>query len=154
MTITPAASPKIAPFLWFDTQAEEAMHFYVAIFGNSKVISVSRYGKSGPGPEGSVMTATFELDGQRFVALNGGPHYTFTPAISFAVRCETQAEVDRLWNRLLEGGGKPNHCGWLQDKYGLSCVADRARRLATPVAGPRSREGERRHAGDAEDGQA
>jgi predicted 3-demethylubiquinone-9 3-methyltransferase (glyoxalase superfamily) len=120
MTITPAATPKITPFLWFDTQAEEAMHFYVSIFENSKIIGVSRYGKSGPGPDGSVMTATFELDGQRFVALNGGPHYTFTPAISFAVRCETQAEVDRLWDQLLEGGGKPNRCGWLNDKYGLS----------------------------------
>jgi predicted 3-demethylubiquinone-9 3-methyltransferase (glyoxalase superfamily) len=119
MTIT-STSPKITPFLWFDTEAEEAMNFYVSIFDNAKVIGVTRYGKTGPGPEGSVMTASFELDGQRFVALNGGPHYTFTPAVSFAVRCETQAEVDRLWDQLLEGGGKPNRCGWLQDKYGLS----------------------------------
>jgi predicted 3-demethylubiquinone-9 3-methyltransferase (glyoxalase superfamily) len=110
---------KITPFLWFDGQAEEAMHFYVSIFKNSKVVSVSRYGDAGPGPKGSVMSATFQLEGQTFYALNGGPQYTFTPAISLFVNCETQQEVDELWEKLLQGG-RPNRCGWLQDKYGLS----------------------------------
>jgi len=110
---------KITPFLWFNGQAEEAMHFYVSIFKNSKVLSVTRYGDAGPGPKGSVMSATFQLEGQTFYALNGGPQYTFTPAISLFVSCETQAEVDELWEKLLQGG-RPNRCGWLQDKYGLS----------------------------------
>ena len=110
---------KITPFLWFDDKAEEAMHFYVSIFSNSKVLDVTRYGEAGPGPKGTVMTASFVLDGQEFVALNGGPHYTFSPAISFVINCETQDEVDRLWERLSEGG-KTLQCGWLQDKYGLS----------------------------------
>ena len=110
---------KITPFLWFNGQAEEAMHFYVSIFKNSKVISVTRYGDAGPGPKGSIMSATFQLEGQTFYALNGGPQYTFTPAISLFVNCEAQAEVDELWEKLLEGG-RPSRCGWLQDKYGLS----------------------------------
>ncbi len=110
---------KITPFLWFDNKAEEAMNFYVSIFKNSKVVGVSRYGDAGPGPKGSVMTATFELEGQRFIALNGGPTFTFTPAISFFVNCETQAEVDDLWAKL-SAGGREDRCGWLQDKYGLS----------------------------------
>ena len=110
---------KITTFLWFNGQAEEAMHFYVSIFKNSKVLSVTRYGDAGPGPKGSVMSATFQLEGQTFYALNGGPQYTFTPAISLFVSCETQAEVDQLWEKLLQGG-RPNRCGWLQDKYGLS----------------------------------
>jgi predicted 3-demethylubiquinone-9 3-methyltransferase (glyoxalase superfamily) len=110
---------KITPFLWFDGKAEEAMNFYVSIFKNSKVISVSRYGEAGPGPKGSVMGATFELDGQRFFALNGGPEFNFTPAISFFVNCETQREVDELWEKLSAGGEK-QRCGWLKDKYGLS----------------------------------
>jgi len=110
---------KITPFLWFNDKAEEAMKFYVSIFKNSKVLGVTRYGKEGPGSPGSVMVARFRLDGQDFVALNGGPQYTFTPAISFSVDCKTQREVDRLWKRLLEGG-RPSMCGWLQDKYGLS----------------------------------
>jgi len=110
---------KITTFLWFNGQAEEAMHFYVSIFKNSKVLSVTRYGDAGPGPKGSVMSATFQLEGQTFYALNGGPQYTFTPAISLFVSCETQAEVDELWQKLLQGG-RPNRCGWLQDKYGLS----------------------------------
>jgi predicted 3-demethylubiquinone-9 3-methyltransferase (glyoxalase superfamily) len=110
---------KIAPFLWFNGQAEEAMHFYVSIFKNSKAISVTRYGEAGPGPKGTVMSATFQLEGQTFYALNGGPQYSFTPAISLFVNCETQAEVDELWEKLLQGG-RPNRCGWLQDKYGLS----------------------------------
>jgi len=110
---------KIVPFLWFDNQAEEAANFYVSLFGNSKVGSVRRYGKAGPGPEGSVMSVTFQLEGQEFYALNGGPHFKFTPAISLFVNCETQEEVDALWDKLLAGGRK-DRCGWLQDKYGLS----------------------------------
>jgi predicted 3-demethylubiquinone-9 3-methyltransferase (glyoxalase superfamily) len=110
---------KITPFLWFNDQAEEAMNFYTAIFKNSKIGSVSRYGEGGPGQPGSVMTATFELDGQEFMALNGGPLFTFTEAISFFVNCETQAEVDELWEKLTEGG-EESQCGWLKDKYGLS----------------------------------
>ncbi len=109
----------INPFLWFDNQAEEAMNFYVSIFKNSRVLSVSRYGDAGPGPKGTVMVASFELDGQKFMALNGGPEFKFSPAISFLVNCETQQEVDRLWEKLSEGG-KPNRCGWLEDKFGLS----------------------------------
>jgi predicted 3-demethylubiquinone-9 3-methyltransferase (glyoxalase superfamily) len=110
---------KITPFLWFDDQAEEAMNFYVSLFKNSKVISVSRYGDEGPGPTGAVMTATFQLDGQELVALNGGPEFKFTEAISFFVNCETQEEVDGLWDKLSEGG-EEGRCGWLKDKYGLS----------------------------------
>jgi predicted 3-demethylubiquinone-9 3-methyltransferase (glyoxalase superfamily) len=110
---------KITPFLWFDGKAEEAMSFYVSIFKNSKVVSVTRYGEAGPGPKGSVMSATFQLEGQQFYALNGGPQFTFTPAISMFVSCETQKEVDKLWEKLSEGGRK-DRCGWLQDKYGLS----------------------------------
>ncbi|HEX9464471.1 MAG TPA: VOC family protein [Alphaproteobacteria bacterium] len=110
---------KITPFLWFDGKAEEAMNFYVSIFKNSKVLAISRYGDAGPGPKGTVMTAAFELDGQKFVALNGGPQFTFTPAVSFVVDCETQAEVDHFWEKL-SAGGKPNHCGWLTDRYGVS----------------------------------
>ncbi|MGJ7494018.1 VOC family protein [Variovorax sp. RT4R15] len=110
---------KIVPFLWFDGRAEEAMNFYTAIFKNAKVGNVTRYGDAGPGPKGSVMSATFELEGQSFYALNGGPMFSFTPAISFFVNCTTQAEVDDLWARLSEGGAT-NQCGWLQDKFGLS----------------------------------
>jgi predicted 3-demethylubiquinone-9 3-methyltransferase (glyoxalase superfamily) len=110
---------KISPFLWFDDQAEEAMHFYVSVFKNSKVGNVTRYGDAGPGPKGSVMTASFELEGQQFTALNGGPHFKFTEAISFVVSCETQAEVDELWDKLSEGG-QTQQCGWLKDKFGLS----------------------------------
>jgi len=110
---------KITPFLWFDGQAEEAMNFYVSIFKNSKIGKVSRWGEAGPGPKGTVMSASFELDGQPFHALNGGPHYKFTPAISMFVSCETQAEVDELWDKL-SAGGTPSRCGWLTDKFGLS----------------------------------
>lgn len=109
---------KITPFLWFDGQAEEAMKFYVSIFKNSRVISVTRHGK-GPRSKAKVMSATFQLEGQRFFALNGGPHFKFSPAISFFVTCKTQKEVDRLWQRLSKGGEK-QRCGWLKDKYGLS----------------------------------
>jgi len=110
---------KITPFLWFDNQAEEAMNFYVSIFRNSKVLSVNRYGDAGPGPKGSVMTASFQLDGQNFVALNGGPLYTFSPATSFVVDCENQDEVDWYWEKLGEGG-KYNPCAWLDDKFGVT----------------------------------
>jgi predicted 3-demethylubiquinone-9 3-methyltransferase (glyoxalase superfamily) len=110
---------KITPFLWFNGQAEEAMNFYVSVFKNSKVVHVSRYGDAGPGPKGTVMSATFQLEDQNFYALNGGPQFTFTPAISLFVNCETQPEVDELWNKLSEGG-KAERCGWLKDKYGLS----------------------------------
>jgi predicted 3-demethylubiquinone-9 3-methyltransferase (glyoxalase superfamily) len=111
---------KITPFLWFDDKAEEAMNFYVSIFKNSKVGSVTRYGDAGPGPKGTVMSATFQLDGQDFFALNGGPLFKFTEAISFFVNCETQEEVDELWEKLTAGGGTPQRCGWLKDKFGLS----------------------------------
>lgn len=110
---------KITPFLWFNGQAEEAMNFYTSIFKNSKAINVSRYGEGGPGQKGSVMSATFQLEGQTFMALNGGPQFTFTPAISLFVNCETQEEVDELW-RKLSAGGSEERCGWLRDKYGLS----------------------------------
>jgi predicted 3-demethylubiquinone-9 3-methyltransferase (glyoxalase superfamily) len=110
---------KITPFLWFDDQAEEAMNFYVSIFKNSKVGSITRYGEAGPGPKGTVMSATFSLDGQDFFALNGGPLFKFTEAISFFVNCETQQEVDELWEKL-SAGGKKDRCGWLKDKFGLS----------------------------------
>jgi len=110
---------KITPFLWFDGQAEEAMNHYVSIFKNSKVLSVARYGDAGPGPKGSVMTCSFQLEGQDFLALNGGPQFKFNEAISLLVNCETQGEVDELWDKLLSGGGQPLDCGWLKDKFGL-----------------------------------
>lgn len=110
---------KITPFLWFDGNAEEAVNFYVSIFPQSRIVSMSRYGEAGPGPKGQVMSATFELVGQRFMALNGGPHFKFTEAISFFVNCETQAELDALWTKLLQGG-KAQQCGWLKDPFGLS----------------------------------
>jgi predicted 3-demethylubiquinone-9 3-methyltransferase (glyoxalase superfamily) len=110
---------KITPFLWFNDQAEDAMHFYVSIFKNSKVGHVTRCGEAGPGPKGAVMSATFQLEGQDFMALNGGPHFSFTPAISMFVNCETQEEVDEPWEKLSAGGSK-ERCGWLKDKYGLS----------------------------------
>ena len=110
---------KITPFLWFDGKAEEAMNFYVSIFKNSKVGRVSRYGDAGPGPKGAVMSCAFQLEGQDFYALNGGPQFKFTPAISLFVNCETQQEVDALWEKL-SAGGRKDQCGWLQDKYGVS----------------------------------
>jgi len=110
--------PKITPFLWFDNNAEEAANFYVSVFKNSKLLNVARYSDAGPGPKDTVMTAEFELDGQKFVALNGGPRFKFTEAISFVVHCETQEEVDYYWQRLSEGGEK-SRCGWLKDKFGL-----------------------------------
>ena len=110
---------KITPYLWFDNQAEEAANFYTSLFKNSKILSASRYGEGGPGPAGSVMTISFQLDGQEFVALNGGPEFKFTEAISLFVNCETQEEVDWLWEKFTEGG-EEGPCGWLKDKYGLS----------------------------------
>jgi predicted 3-demethylubiquinone-9 3-methyltransferase (glyoxalase superfamily) len=110
---------KITPFLWFDGKAEEAANFYTSIFENSKILNISRYGEEGPGPAGTAMTVTFQLNGQEFTALNGGPEFTFSPAISFFVNCETQEEVDELWQKLSEGG-EEEQCGWLKDKYGLS----------------------------------
>ena len=110
---------KIIPFLWFDQQAEEAATFYTSIFPNSKIASVSRYGEAGPGPKGSVMTVAFELDGQCFTALNGGPHFKFTEAFSLVVNCESQEEVDHYWEKLSDGG-QIVQCGWLKDRYGLS----------------------------------
>ena len=115
-----ASKQKITTFLWFDNNAEEAMNFYVSIFKNSKILDVARYGEAGPGPKGTVMSATFQLEGQEFMALNGGPHFKFTEAISLFVRCETQQEVDDLWTKLTAGGGAPSQCGWLKDKFGLS----------------------------------
>ena len=110
---------KITPFLWFDNQAEEAAEFYVSVFENSEILSVSRYGEAGPGVPGTAMTVHFRLDGQEFEALNGGPHYTFSEAISFVIDCETQEEVDYYWSKLSEGG-RPDQCGWLKDRFGLS----------------------------------
>jgi predicted 3-demethylubiquinone-9 3-methyltransferase (glyoxalase superfamily) len=110
---------KITPFLWFDNQAEEAMNFYVSIFKDSKIVSVSRYPEGTPGPTGSVMTAKFVIGGQEFIALNGGPNFKFTEAVSFVVNCTSQEEVDYFWGKLVEGGGKEVECGWLKDKYGL-----------------------------------
>ena len=110
---------KISPFLWSDNQAEEAENFYTSIFKNSKVETMTRYGDAGPGPKGTVMSATFQLNGQEFMALNGGPEFTFTPAISFFVNCETQEEVDDLWEKLSEGGEK-QQCGWVTDRFGVT----------------------------------
>jgi predicted 3-demethylubiquinone-9 3-methyltransferase (glyoxalase superfamily) len=109
----------ITPFLWFDSQAEEAATFYTSIFKGSKIGTVTRYGARMPGPEGSVMTVRFSLDGQEFTALNGGPLFRFTEAISFVVNCDTQEEVDELWERLSDGGAK-GQCGWLKDRFGVS----------------------------------
>jgi len=110
---------KITPFLWYDGNAEEAANFYISIFKNSKLGKVSRYSDAGPGPKGSVMSVTFQIEGQEYFALNGGPHFKFTPAISFFVNCETQQEVDDLWEKL-SAGGRTDRCGWLQDKFGVS----------------------------------
>jgi predicted 3-demethylubiquinone-9 3-methyltransferase (glyoxalase superfamily) len=112
-------SDKVTPFLWFDGKAEEAVNFYASIFDDAKIGSMSRYPEGSPYPAGTVMTVEFELGGQNFIALNGGPEYSFTPAISFSIDCETQEEVDKFWNGLSEGG-REIQCGWLQDKYGLS----------------------------------
>jgi predicted 3-demethylubiquinone-9 3-methyltransferase (glyoxalase superfamily) len=116
---TQPRTQKITTFLWFDSNAEEAVNFYVSIFKNSKVLKTSRYGDAGPGPKGTVMTIAFQLDGQEFMALNGGPQFKFTEAISLVVHCQTQKEVDYFWEKLSAGGEKVE-CGWLKDKFGLS----------------------------------
>ncbi len=110
---------KITPFLWFDGNAEDAANYYISIFKNSKMGKISRYGDAGPGPKGSAMSVTFQIEGQEFFALNGGPQFKFTPAISFFVNCETQQQVDELWEKL-SAGGRTDRCGWLQDKFGVS----------------------------------
>ncbi|MGH2532922.1 MAG: VOC family protein [Thermomicrobiales bacterium] len=110
---------KITPYLWFDDNAEAAMNYYVSVFKDAEVLNVSRYGDGGPGPAGSVMTATFRLNGQEFIALNGGPQFTFTEAVSFLIECETQEDVDYYWDKL-SAGGEPGPCGWLKDQFGLS----------------------------------
>jgi predicted 3-demethylubiquinone-9 3-methyltransferase (glyoxalase superfamily) len=115
-----ATVQKITPFLWFDDNAEEAMNLYVSIFKNARVLDIVRYGSSGPGKPGTAMTVSFELEGLRFTGLNGGPMFKFTEAVSFAVECDTQEEVDRLWNKLTADGGSPSQCAWLKDKFGLS----------------------------------
>ena len=113
-------SNKIKPFLWFEDEAEDAAKFYTSIFKNSKIGNIARYPEGSPGPAGTVMTIEFQLEGQDFIALNGGPIYKFNEAVSFSVECETQEEIDYYWERLLTGGGKPVQCGWLKDRYGLS----------------------------------
>ena len=115
-----APAQKITPMLWFDDKAEEAANFYTSLFPDSKILSIARYDEVGPGPAGSVMTASFQLAGQEFVALNGGPHFKFTEAISLVINCDTQEEVDRYWEKLTADGGEESQCGWLKDKYGLS----------------------------------
>jgi predicted 3-demethylubiquinone-9 3-methyltransferase (glyoxalase superfamily) len=118
--MTMATPQKITPFLWFNQEAEEAANFYVSLFKDSKILSVSRYGDAGPGPKGSAMVVEFQLAGQKFQALNGGPIFKFTEAISLSVDCESQEEVDMLWSKLTANGGQESQCGWLKDKYGLS----------------------------------
>jgi len=122
---------EITPCLWFDTEGEEAAKLYTSVFPNSKILDIARYGSAGPRPEGTVMTVSFELDGQKFLALNGGPEFTFSEAISFQVSCKTQDEVDAFWSKLSEGG-EEGPCGWLKDKFGLSwqIVSDRPARVA------------------------
>jgi predicted 3-demethylubiquinone-9 3-methyltransferase (glyoxalase superfamily) len=130
------ATDRITPFLWFNDNAEEAVNFYATIFPDAHTHTVSRYGPAGPGPAGSVMTIEFELAGQRFVSLNGGPHYTFNPSVSFVVYCDTQEEIDRYWAALTEGG-KEVQCGWLTDKFGLSWQIV-PRDLAKLLKGPKA----------------
>jgi predicted 3-demethylubiquinone-9 3-methyltransferase (glyoxalase superfamily) len=115
-----ARTQKITTYLWFNGNAEEAVDFYISVFADSRVTNVARWGEGGPAPQGDVMNIAFELAGQPFIALNGGPQFTFTPAISLFVSCESQAEVDELWTKLLAGGGRPNGCGWLDDRFGVS----------------------------------
>ena len=115
----PKLAQKITPFLWFNDNAEEAANFYTSIFEDSEIVSVTRYGEAGPRPAGSIMTVNFEIEGQEFVALNGGPLFTFTEAVSFVVNCDTQEEIDRFWEKLSAGGEK-SRCGWLTDRFGLS----------------------------------
>ena len=132
---------KITPFLWFDTQAEEAAKYYVSIFPKSKILSTARYGDAGPGPKGSVMTVEFELAGQRMIALNGGPQFKFTEAISLSVDCKDQKEVDHYWTKLSQGG-QESMCGWLKDRYGLSWQVNPAI-LGELLAGPDAKKAKR-----------
>ena len=132
---------KITPFLWFDTQAEEAAKFYASVFPNSKILKTARYGEAGPGPKGSVMTVEFELDGQRMIALNGGPQFKFTEAISLSVDCKDQKEVDHYWTKLSQGG-QESMCGWLKDKYGLSWQVNPAI-LGELLSGPDAKKAKR-----------
>jgi predicted 3-demethylubiquinone-9 3-methyltransferase (glyoxalase superfamily) len=111
---------KVSPFLWFDGQAEEAASFYTSLFRNSRITHVSRHGEGGPAPKGTAMSVTFELDGHEYMALNGGPHFKFTPAVSLFVKCESQEEVDTYWDKLVADGGQAERCGWLKDRFGLS----------------------------------
>ncbi len=137
-----AESPKIYPMLWFDTQAEEAARFYVSLFPGSEILQISRYGDTGPGPKGSVMTVAFRLGAREFVALNAGPQFKFTEAISIVIEVETQAEVDRLWNALISGGGQEGPCGWLKDRYGLSWQVTPSA-LLRAVSGPDQKKADR-----------
>ena len=111
---------KIKPFLWFDDNAEEAVNFYTSVFKNSKILETSRYSEEGPGPAGTVMVMSFEIEGQEYLALNGGPHFKFNESVSFMITCENQQEVDYFWNKLTADGGEESMCGWLKDKFGLS----------------------------------
>lgn len=115
-----ATTQTISTFLWFDGNAEEAATLYTSLIPDSRITHVARWGDGGPAPKGTVMTVAFDLGGQRFTAINGGPHYKLTPAVSVVISCETQAEIDRYWDALLSGGGKPSRCGWLEDRFGLS----------------------------------
>lgn len=111
---------KITPFLWFDNNVEEAVQFYTSVFKNTKAGSITRYGDAGPAPKGTVLTASITIEGQEFVFLNGGPQFKFTEAVSFMILCDSQQEIDNLWEKLTSGGGQPSQCGWLKDKFGLS----------------------------------
>jgi predicted 3-demethylubiquinone-9 3-methyltransferase (glyoxalase superfamily) len=133
--------PRISPCLWFDTVGEEAARFYTSVFPNSTIVDVAHYGSAGPRPEGTVMLVTFELDGQRFLALNGGPEFTFSEAVSFEVDCESQDEVDHYWSRLTEGG-EEGPCGWLKDRYGVSWQIV-PRRLTELLADPDTEKAQR-----------
>ena len=134
--ISESRQQKITTFLWFDNNAEEAANFYVSIFKNSRILNSARYPEGSPGPKGTVMIVDFELDGQRFTGLNGGPHFKFTEAISFVVHCKTQEEIDYYWEKLTAGGGKEVECGWVADKYGLSWQVTPAKFFAEWVKDP------------------
>lgn len=137
-----AETHKIRPMLWFDGQAEEAAQFYVSLLPNSKILEIARYGDTGPGPKGSVMTVSFRLGDQEYVALNGGPQFKFTEAISLAIEVETQAEVDRLWKTLTSNGGQEGMCGWLKDRWGLSWQVTPSA-LIRAVSGPDRKKADR-----------
>ena len=130
-------SQKITPMLWFDNQAEEAANFYVSVFKNSQVHKTARYGETGPGQKGSVMVVEFELEGQKFVGLNGGPQFKFTEAVSFVINCDTQEEIDYFWEKLIADGGQESMCGWLKDKFGLSWQVTPAE-IPELLTGPKS----------------